>query len=94
MTDQTHLGLIRANVRAVTPGARIFLYGSRVKGNHRPGSDLDVAVLAEQALSLRELGEINAAFEESDLPFVVDVHDYRRFSTQFKSIIGNSLMEV
>jgi len=37
-----------ACVKAYFPGARVWAFGSRVKGNAEPGSDLDVCVVIPQ----------------------------------------------
>lgn len=54
------------------PKVTVWAYGSRVKGNSRPASDLDLVVFsapehAGQVSCLRE------ALEESGLPFRVDL---------------------
>lgn len=54
------------------PGRTVLAYGSRVKGNARPNSDLDLVVLTtpdEHPL----MSELKEAFDESNLPFLVDV---------------------
>jgi predicted nucleotidyltransferase len=51
---------------------RAILYGSRAKGNYRPGSDIDLTLFGDQ-LDLRILGEIAARLEESPIPYQVDL---------------------
>ena len=46
--------------------------GSRVKGTSRPASDLDLVVFARPEQSA-QVAELREAFEESDLPFRVDL---------------------
>ena len=54
------------------PGTTVWAYGSRVKWTSHPASDLDLVVFAkpEQAARVTELRE---AFDESNLPFRVDL---------------------
>ena len=54
------------------PNTTAWAYGSRVKWTSRPESDLDLVVFArpEQSVLVAELRE---AFDESDLPFSVDL---------------------
>ena len=54
------------------PKTEAWAYGSRVRWSSRPESDLDVVVFAkpEQARSVSDLRE---AFEDSNLPFRVDL---------------------
>ena len=64
--------LVLTLLQAHLPGVEVWAYGSRVRGNPRRYSDLDLVAFAApgqsaQASSLRE------AFEESDLPIRVDL---------------------
>ncbi|MCE2453320.1 MAG: nucleotidyltransferase domain-containing protein [Nitrospinae bacterium] len=54
------------------PNTTAWLYGSRAKGEARPQSDLDMVVFADPARS-RSVYDLKEAFEESNLPFRVDV---------------------
>jgi uncharacterized protein len=51
---------------------QITLYGSRAKGSARPGSDIDLC-LDGDALSLRELDELEAEIDDLLLPWKVDI---------------------
>ena len=50
---------------------RFFAYGSRVKGKAEKYSDLDLCYQEEIPLNI--LSHISEDFEESDLPFKVDL---------------------
>jgi predicted nucleotidyltransferase len=54
---------------------RVDLYGSRARGDHRPGSDIDLIV--EGAQDDGEFAEISAALEDSMLSVPVSVMRYR-----------------
>ncbi len=45
-----------------------ILFGSRAKGTHRPGSDIDLA-LSGQALDWRKLGRIDEDLDDLLLPY-------------------------
>lgn len=59
-------------IQAYLPGTEVWAYGSRVKRTSRPSSDLDLVALAGPR-QRREVADLREAFEESDLPFRVDV---------------------
>jgi uncharacterized protein len=59
--------------------ARIF--GSRVLGTFKPGSDIDIALEGE-FLDQRELFALAEFFYESDLPYQVDLCDFANISHQ------------
>ena len=71
----------RAEVRRIlaeqVPGAKAWVFGSRVKGTARRFSDLDLAIDAGAELDLATLAELRHAFQESDLPISVDLLDLR-----------------
>ena len=54
------------------PNTTVWAYGSRVKWTSRPASDLDLVVFAAPSQSAR-LAELREAFDESNLPFCVDL---------------------
>ena len=68
------------------PDTEAWIYGSRVRWTSRPSSDLDMVVFAteNQELSVSKLRE---AFEESDLPFRVDLFNWNDLSDFFKEQI-------
>jgi predicted nucleotidyltransferase len=48
------------------------LYGSRAKGNYRPGSDIDLTLLGE-SLNLTELQKIELELDDLMLPYKIDL---------------------
>jgi predicted nucleotidyltransferase len=71
----------------LSPETKIWVFGSRVTGKHRPYSDLDLAVEAGQRLPLSLCAVLGDAFEESALPFTVDVVDMNTIKDPLKSHI-------
>ena len=51
---------------------RVVLFGSRAKGTYNQGSDIDLAILDEN-ISNQTIRAIKTAFEESSLPYRVDI---------------------
>jgi predicted nucleotidyltransferase len=58
-----------------------------VGGTAKPTSDLDLAIVGESKLDRRTKMLLREAFEESDLPFRVDVLDYKSISAEFRAIV-------
>ena len=54
------------------PGTTAWVYGSRVKWTSRPQSDLDLVVFVTPE-QRGQVGDLREAFEESNLPFRVDL---------------------
>jgi predicted nucleotidyltransferase len=59
------------------PGVRqAILYGSRAKGTFRSGSDIDLTLQTDNTFARADLLRIAAAFDDSDIPYLVDVSLY------------------
>ena len=51
---------------------KVILYGSRAKGTHKTGSDIDLTLVGEK-LALRELNAIDNALDDLLLPYSFDL---------------------
>lgn len=69
-----------------------FAYGSRVKGTQKKFSDLDLCIM--EPISDLEMFYIKEAFENSDLPFKVDIKRWDDMSKDFQAIIQRDLIEM
>lgn len=82
------LARVWAVLRETVPdSATVWVFGSRAKGTARPTSDLDRALDAGRPLTRRESALLQDAFEESDLPYTVDVVDLHTVSDTFRALI-------
>lgn len=69
-------------------GGKVWAFGSRATGRARRYSDLDLAVDAGRPLTLDEAAMLREAFEESDLPYRVDVVDWHAIGDRFRRVIA------
>lgn len=88
------LRLTREILRSSVPGLPVWAFGSRVTGNARKYSDLDLAVGGDKPLPLAVLAELEDGFSESDLGFRVDVVDWASASEEFKAAIAGQRLEI
>lgn len=86
MEDTMTFGLserIRADIRQVFghyPAIeRVLIFGSRAKGNARPGSDIDLAVIAPE-MSDAEFARLWNAIDDLPLVFKVDLLHWDRLA--------------
>ncbi len=82
-----HKRTVRRLIESVLPRAEVWAYGSRVKGGAQPWSDLDLVVFAGPGLR-RQVANLREAFDESDLPFRVDVLLWDELPESFRAEIG------
>ena len=67
-----HRSTVLALLEKHLPGTTAWVYGSRAKRTSRPQSDLDLVVFSTPE-QRRQVGNLREAFEESSLPFRVDL---------------------
>jgi predicted nucleotidyltransferase len=67
-----------------------YAFGSRTKGTQRLLSDIDLCFIEPIPWNVR--AHIDEDFEESDLPFTVDLVDWNRADDQFKKIVRPDLV--
>ena len=76
------------------PALEVWAFGSRAKHTAKPYSDLDLALITQQPLSLGQLAAITDAFATSDLPIRVDVVDWATTSEAFRKRIEQEAVVV
>ena len=72
----------------------VFAFGSRVSGTPRPDSDLDLMLRAQTKTGAATLGQLKEDFENSDLPYKVDLVDEAVMSEDFRRKIAKDLEPV
>ena len=87
---ERHLDTIKRILAEYVGDCEVRAFGSRGNGGARQYSDLDLAIVGSGRLKRRVKMLLREAFEESDLPFRVDVVDYNAASETFRAIIDES----
>jgi predicted nucleotidyltransferase len=59
----------------------VHLFGSRAKGNYRLGSDVDLAIM-NKGVDSTTLSRLIGEFEESSLPYNIDLVAFTKLSKQ------------
>jgi type I restriction enzyme S subunit len=80
--------IVRDILRRHVPGYEVWAFGSRVRGEAKRYSDLDLVVICDTALPLEIKAGLADDFSESDLPWRVDVVDWATTSAAFRAIIA------
>ena len=83
-----HLAIVQDTLRKHLPvGVRVWVFGSRASWTTKDSSDLDLALECESKISHKVLGALKDAFEDSSLPYTVDVVDINRIGDSFRRIV-------
>ena len=85
---------VRRILHQKVPQLEVWAFGSRARHTAKPYSDLDLAVITEQPLSLAQLADIKDAFDSSDLAIRVDVVDWAATSDAFRQFIAQDKVVV
>ena len=79
LSDKT-LSALNIIFRKYSGIRQVILYGSRAKGKYREGSDIDMSLKTDDTFTRTDLLHIAGDFEDSDIPYFVDVSIYEKLS--------------
>ena len=74
------------------PGRKVQLFGSRANGTSKPHSDLDLVIMGEELLPISAIRRLRDAFDDSDLPFQVDLVEWAGTSEEFRKVIAKTAL--
>lgn len=91
-----YLRLLQSLLAQHVPHAQVWVYGSRITGHAHEGSDLDIVLRNPANLTAEtpELPDLQEAVRESDLPMLIDIHDWAHLPTDFHRNIENNYVEI
>ena len=84
---------IIAVLSALFPDAKIYLFGSRARGEHGRRSDIDIALDVGKKIERVDVGEARDMLSESNIPYQVDVVDLYGVSEKMrKNILAEGIV--
>jgi len=69
------------------PHAKVYLFGSRSRGDHSERSDVDIAIDAGRPMTLTEKGQIISMIDALNIPQKTDIVDFNRAPDALKNNI-------
>lgn len=85
--EKEQLEIVRKILKNNVPNAEIRIFGSRYKHTNKEYSDIDIAIVQKEKISLEVYSKMKEEFEESNLKYRVDLVDWNTISEEFKKII-------
>lgn len=85
-----HWQIVNDILQRLVPDREVWAFGSRAKWTAKPYSDLDIAVIGDEPLGLARMAELAEAFQESALPFKVDIVDGATMTESFRKVVEMS----
>ena len=89
-----HWVIVRDILAAEIPERAVLAFGSRACWTAKAHSDLDLAILGDGPLPLDRMAALREAFEDSDLPFKVDLVDWHGVEARFREAIRRDSVTV
>ena len=71
-----------------------YYYGSRVKGGFEKTSDLDILIKGKKLIAGEIIEQIKEKFDQSKLPFMVNLTDYFGIDERFYEMIVGDLIGI
>lgn len=92
-----HLEIVKAILKQhLSAEIKVWAYGSRAKWQAKDHSDLDLMLEHPKGekIDFKTIARLQSDFEESDLPWKVDVSDWAGISEEFRGIIKKEIVSI
>lgn len=66
------------------PDCKVYLFGSRARGDNYPGSDIDLGLDAGKVIDISLIGKLLGIIEETNIPLYVDLVDLNSADDDFR----------
>jgi type I restriction enzyme S subunit len=76
------------------PEREVRLFGSRANGTAKPHSDIDLVIMGDELLPVTTMRMLRDAFDDSDLPFQVDLVEWAGTSEEFRKVIERTYISL
>ena len=76
-------------IRMELPNCKIYLFGSRARGTHSEGADIDIAIDNGSKIYYRTVWELHDLIESTTIPVFVDVVDLNSVDKKFREQVLN-----
>ena len=86
--------IVREILQRYVPDREVWAFGSRAKWTAKEFSDLDLAIIGDTPLSIALTADMKEAFQESALPFKIDIVDWASITPSFRQIIQAAKIQI
>lgn len=90
--EQRHFLVIKEILQKYLPDTEVRAFGSRISGKAKKYSDLDLVIMGKTKIESKVLIKLKDEFQESDIPFRVDILDWHGISDEFKQTLSKQRM--
>jgi type I restriction enzyme S subunit len=86
--------IVRDILQRYVPDREVWAFGSRAKWTAKEFSDLDIAIIGDKPLSIALTADLREAFQESALPFKIDIVDWANITPSFRQVIQAAKIQI
>ena len=86
--------IVRDILQRYVPDREVWAFGSRAKWTAKEFSDLDIAIIGDTPLSIALTADLREAFQESALPFKIDIVDWANITPSFRQVIQAAKIQI
>jgi type I restriction enzyme S subunit len=86
--------IVREILQRYVPDREVWAFGSRAKWTAKEFSDLDLAIIGDKPLSIALTADMKEAFQESALPFKIDIVDWASITPSFRQVIQAAKIQI
>ena len=96
MLDDKVIGNLKKIVRSKIKdnSYKLFIFGSRAKNVNRKFSDVDLGILGPKPVSSKAIIDIEEQFENSDIPYRIDLVDFYGATDNFKTNAMKNMISI
>lgn len=70
------------------PESKVYLFGSRARGDFTERSDIDLALEWDRKIPAHKIAQAKNIFEAFNIPYKIDIVDLNNISLEFKKLIN------
>lgn len=93
ITDNDEV-IIKSIIEPYKQNYDFYFYGSRVKGNFRFLSDLDIMIKGDKVAEISCIEDLKNKFDKSNLSYIVNITDYHNMDEHFYKLIEQDLVKI
>lgn len=88
-----YLEELKSILNEYCPNAEVWAYGSRLTEDCHSGSDLDLVVKSFNDKT-KSLYELKALLSDSNIPFIIDIHEFDKLPDYFQTEIKKNYVVI
>lgn len=91
--EKRYIDFIKNTISSMIHNYKLYVFGSRAKNRAKKYSDIDLAI-DSQELTPQIKTKLEFTFENSTLPYEVDIINLNDIDNKFKDLIQKDLIEI